>query len=167
MGVKPKQLAGGPASELYANSVEVSTTSTSETDLKSFSIPANTLAIDGERLVVELFGRFVPNASDTTDGRIRLRFGGTLFCDDNLDNASGNGRRYHARATIWRRGSSSQIAVCVPTENGSSTLNADITTMAIDLTAAVIVKVTGEIVGGGSGGEIFVDAMSVTKVAAP
>jgi hypothetical protein len=112
---------------------------TTEEDLWTYSLPANTLSTNGYTVRVTAVGTTAANA---TTKRIRLYFGGTLIADTSA-RASNNGA-WKVRGEIFRISASAQGAVGENFITGG--FGADVNAYAApaaDTTSAITIKVTG------------------------
>jgi hypothetical protein len=129
-----------------ANTLNVATTAvgnvgTGEDDLASFTVPAATLAVNGDRLEFEAAGTFAATANNK---RIRVKFGATTIFDTGVL-AITSASDWQISGTIVRTGAATQKCV-VTWECSDTSLNPvpDYTTAAETLSGTVILKLTGE-----------------------
>ena len=122
------------------NTTAVGNVGTGEDDLITFSVPANTLATNGDRIQFQMSGTFAANANAK---QVKIKYGATTLL------ATGallfNGADWTATGTIIRTGAATQKAYC-NFVSGSTLLSstADYTTPAETLSGAVTLKATGE-----------------------
>lgn len=122
------------------NTTAVGNVGTGEDDLITFSVPANTLATNGDRIQFQMAGTFAANANAK---QVKIKYGATTLL------ATGallfNGADWTATGTIIRTGAATQKAYC-NFVSGSTLLSstADYTTPAETLSGAVTLKATGE-----------------------
>lgn len=153
-----RQVDGSPASpkalkDFYA---DVSNTSTTETDIFTYTTIASTLNNNGEKLKAEYNGNFV--GSGTATKQIRVYFAGTLIFDSNTLTVSSSGS-WSARVSIIRSGSTTARATVNITTPGASTATytteTDVTgitytntnILKITATAGGVGAATGDIIG--------------------
>ena len=124
---------------------------TTETDLHTVSLPANTLAANGQAI---LFQAAVTTADNTNTKTVRLYFGSTQLFSVGSANRAG---AHLFSAWIVRTGPSSQVALAgIPMSgqtSGQFAPQAAYTTPAETLSGAVTVKITG-LNGTATAGEI-------------
>lgn len=109
-------------------------------DLITYTMPAHTLASDGDSIEVVCGGYFAANANLK---RLNFVFGGTNLFTSIL--GTDNAGEWRIAATVIRTGSSAQESVIGFTCSGTTiTTEAEESTSAIDTTAAIIVKCTGQ-----------------------
>jgi len=125
--------------------IDVNTTSTGnvgtgEDDLITFSVPANTLATNGDRIQFQMAGTFAANANNKT---IKIKYGGTTLLDTTA--LAINGGSWSAEGVVVRTGAATQKAFCAfRTNNVLLTSTSNYTTPAETLSGAVTLKATGE-----------------------
>lgn len=78
-GTKNSTLRFGIGGTIFENFTDVGNSGTSETDLYTYTTPANTLATNGEQIQSEYGGVFV--SSGTATRQVRIYFGGTAIFD--------------------------------------------------------------------------------------
>lgn len=124
---------------LVAQSVtEVGNVGTGEDDLISLTIPASTLATNGERLVGTFHGAF---SSDNDTRTVKLKFGATTLVTITGDTGL-NGAKWMIRFEIARTGATAQLAVAHAAFASSTGVSES--TPAETLSGAITLKVTGE-----------------------
>jgi len=112
----------------------------SETDLHSKTIPANTLALDGDQITADFGGRFANNANSKT---IKVYFGGTVIYTavaafQNID--------WHLRVTIIRDASGS-VRTVTSGNWQSSVVNTFVqlgSVGSLTFSSGIVLKVTGQ-----------------------
>lgn len=117
-------------------------TLTGEDDLASYSVPANTLAVNGQSLWFEAWGTFAANSNSKT---VRVRFGTTGT--NLISTLTGvlNGGGWSVRGRIIRTGAATQKANGTAIASASGTADSDtVTGLDQTLSGAVTLKVTGE-----------------------
>ena len=141
-------IPAGSGSETYkpCGIIEVNTASaatiadTLETDLWTYSLPANTLSADGQLLRVRVFGLTASNANVKT---IKLYWGAVAYTINGIT-AAPIGLQWFSDALFIRTGASAQIRNkwgVIGTVPELSTVNS---VLAADTTAAITIKVTGQ-----------------------
>lgn len=127
---------------------------TDETTLWSYSLPAGTLAQDGQGVRVTVFGRFAANANSKT---VRMKFGATQLVSRGT---TSSGVRFAVEAVILRSGASAQVAwarASFGTDTGSFGQNT--TTPAEALSGAAAIAVTGQNASASAGDIVFLGAV--------
>lgn len=134
------QISGGGGSASGVLTVSTTTAGTladtNETDLWSYTMPANTLGVDGRMLRIVAFGSWGATANTKVP---RIRFGGTQVA---ATTSTGNGTAWRMEAIVVRTGASSQIGDSI-TYDAAAVGNHVSVSASIDTTAAIIIKVTG------------------------
>lgn len=125
---------------LNSSTTNVGNVGAGEDDLMTFSVPASTLATNGDRIDFRMAGTFAANVNSK---RVRIKFGATTLLD--TTGLAFNGADWVVRGTIIRSGASTQKAYCI-FESNSALLSAtaDYTTPGETLSGAVTLKATGE-----------------------
>ena len=113
---------------------------TSEKDLSTTDLPANLLFTNNAGIWIEAWGTTAANANNKT---IKLYVGGTAIANSTNLVAAPNGVGWKIRATVMRRGSSSQTYFSEVSAAGHPPFTAAGTLTATD-TAAITVKDTGQ-----------------------
>lgn len=111
---------------------------TNETTLKTFTVPANTIGINGHLRITILVGGSGTNDTKT----IRMKFGGTTFMTAVSVSANISGRFV---IDIYNRGAANSQVGAVVSNGFSSTA---IVTAAIDTTLAKDIVITGQLANG-------------------
>jgi hypothetical protein len=123
---------------LYVDSGTHANSGVAETDLASYSVPANTLAVNNQELYFEAWGTTAANSNSKT---IKLKFGTDVFT---LVNASViNGAKWRMSGRITRTGSATQNVQILFESDQSSSGTFAISTAAQTLSGAVTLKLTG------------------------
>jgi hypothetical protein len=134
---------------LYVSTTQVGNVGTGEDDLASFSVPANTLAVNNQSIWFEAWGSFAANSNSKT---LRVRFGtaGTNLVLD-TGNVVSNASVHHwvIRGRIIRTGAATQKAYASGLINptglaGGSTPVDVVTGLDQTLSGAVSLRVQGE-----------------------
>jgi len=135
---------------------------TAEETLMSVTIPANTLDKNGQGLEITAFGTYAANANSK---QVRLYFGNTVLSLSPLQALISH--KWTARATVLRRGPSSQTAVGdinITLDTASTNYQfTNVTAPTEPFGAPILVKVTGQ-VGAGGLGNIVADGLIIKKV---
>lgn len=128
---------------------DVNNSSTTETDLYSYTIPANTLLTNGESGQSKYWGTFNDVTATAT---MKVKFGGTTIYNSGAITVSSTGS-WEINVTVLRTGTTTARAtVTIQTPTASSVLYASsINLTGIDFTATNIFVVTGQ-AGGATGG---------------
>lgn len=109
--------------------------------LHSYSLPAGTLANDGQSIVIESGGQFAANANNK---RVRVKFGSTTVLDTTALAISA-ATDWTARSIITRTGAATQRALTVFTSSSSVMLSfTQYATPGETLTGAITISVNGE-----------------------
>jgi hypothetical protein len=110
---------------------------TDETDLWTYSLPANTLSANGKGVRIRIFGTYAGNGNTKT---VRSKFGAT-----SLTAVAGapNDGMWRVDAVVIRTGASAQIGSADHADNAIGYRSASLTTPAEDTTGAITIKVTG------------------------
>ena len=140
----------------YISGTSASTgANTTETDLQTYTLPANTLGVDGRGVRIRAWGDFAANANTKT---VRLKFGGTTI-QFNATTTAPNNMDYVIEAVIVRIGANSQTygSFMLVETLPQSTIS---TSIAITDTAGIVIKVTGQN-GTANAGDISCRAMVV------
>lgn len=106
-GTKWAPGAAGSSALLSKSSVEVDITTTTETDMFRYSVPANTLGTD-KTVWVHLHGTYTNNSGSGKTLTLRIKYGATtIFNDDSISFASGADRAWMLDTYLTARGSAS------------------------------------------------------------
>lgn len=133
---------------LSVNTGSQNNTSTGETDLFTYSLPANTLATNGDSVEITCWGSNTNSANVKT---LRVYFGSTVISTSTI--AGGTPYNWLLKGEVFRTGATSQESYC--NNQGGSI---DIQTPAATLSGAVTIKITGQ---GGASSEITGQGMTV------
>jgi hypothetical protein len=85
---------------IFTSTTPGANVSSAETDLISYPMPANTLAVNGQKLRITIFGTTAANANGKT---VRFYFGGTMIGASGISVAY-NGLAWQATAYVIRTG---------------------------------------------------------------
>jgi hypothetical protein len=121
---------------LYVDSATRANTTTGETDLASYSVPANTLAVNNQSLEFHAWGTYVNNANSKA---LKVYFGASSWT---VLNTAGSGPTWSVRGRIVRTGASTQDVIIdlISTVGG---VVVTVSTAAETLSGAVVLKLTG------------------------
>jgi hypothetical protein len=126
---------------LNVNTTTVGNVGTGEDDLRTYSVPAATLAVDGDHLAFEAAGTFAATANNK---RIKVKFGATTIFDTGVLAITAAGDWY-VSGLIIRTGAATQKCVAHWTcTDAALPVKPDYTTAAETLSGAVTLKLTGE-----------------------
>lgn len=126
---------------LTVNTTTVGNVGTGEDDLRTYSVPAATLAVNGDHLAWEAAGTFAASANNK---RIRAKFGATTMLDTGVLAITAAGD-WQANGLVIRTGAATQKCVAVFTSTDAAMRTwTDYTTAAETLSGAVTLKLTGE-----------------------
>lgn len=146
--------------QVFANTGNSGTT---ETDLYSFSVPANTLTADGESVNAWYGGTFTDLTATVT---LKAYFGATtIFNTGSLTVSAAGG--WKVEIDVIRSGTTTARAIVSASTPGASTAvyttQTDITSL--DFTGAITIRITGT-AGGGTGGsnDILLTQSKIAKV---
>jgi len=95
---------GRAAVQIFSSFAAASNVNTGETDLITFSLPANTLAVNGQKVRITVGGSLASNANAKT---IKLYFGSNVLV---TDNGTINGGGFRLTAEVVRTGAATQVA---------------------------------------------------------
>jgi hypothetical protein len=124
---------------LYVDSGTHANTTSGETDLASYSVPANTLAVNNQSLRVKAWGTFAANGNTKT---IKVKFGSTSVTLFAL--GTGGGGNWVIEAVIIRTGAATQDYEMHCINDVASPGTMSISTAAETLSGAVTLKLTGQ-----------------------
>jgi hypothetical protein len=124
---------------INVNTTAVGNVGAGEDDLITYTVPANTLSTNGDRVEFKMAGTFAANANNK---RVRIKFGATTLLDTAA--LAFNGVDWSAEGSIVRTGATTQKAFCVFRAGATLTSTSDYTTPAETLSGTVVLKATGE-----------------------
>jgi hypothetical protein len=129
---------------LTVNTTQTATAAnTTETDLWTYSLPANALSADGKGVRITVFGT---TAATANTKNIRLYFGSTVL--ESGGALALNGNAWRVVAEVYRTGASAQLASALATvsinDGSTGTARTRLTTPAETLSGAITIKVTGQ-----------------------
>lgn len=116
-------------------------TTTTETDLYSYSVPANTLRKNGESLEFWYAGTLVAHATNTR--QLRVKFGATTIFDSTAK-ATTTAYEFSIRGLIMRVSATSQKCITVMDTTQELFAITDYATTAETLSNAITLKLTGQ-----------------------
>ena len=126
---------------LTINTSVVGNVGTGEDDLRTYSVPAATLAVNGDHLVWEAAGTFAASANNK---RVKVKFGGTTMFDTGVLAITAAGDWY-VTGLVIRTGAATQKCVARWSCSDAALPTAtDYTTAGETLSGAVTLKLTGE-----------------------
>lgn len=124
---------------LYVDTSAVGNVGTGVDDLISYSVPANTLTVDGDMLTVTAYGTFAANGNNK---EVKLLFGATTLVTTGVTTQSGGS--WWIEAVVVRDGATAQLAKATFVLSGGTAVLATCTQPAETLSGAVVLKCTGE-----------------------
>ena len=135
--------------KIYGTTTDVSNTSTTETDIITYTTKANTLVATDESLAFDIAGTF---NDVTATAQLKFYFGGTSIGDTGALTVSATGG-WTARIIIIRSGASTAKAMLTVTTPSASTAQYTTVTSLTGLTfsGTNILKCTGTAGGAGGG----------------
>ena len=152
----PSGTGGGGGGDLYVDTTPVGSVGSGETDLMSFTMAADTLSADGDRIVFRGAGSIANTGSAK---ELRCYFGGTLIMDTASHFLGSVNDHWIVYGEIIRKTSSTQTCnVMLVTDDASFEAEATITSTSVDLTASSILLFTGQ---GGADNDVVQESMTV------
>jgi hypothetical protein len=143
---------------LYTTTVATGNNLAVETTLAQYTVPAATLATDGQYLRVQASGYLAANGATKT---AKLYFGGTSVGSS----SAASGSRWNLKALIIRKGATSQVIAGFEVQYQAASPGLGGTgaqpTPAATLASPVVVKVTGQ---GSASSDIVLESMTVELV---
>jgi hypothetical protein len=136
---------GGTAQPVVSGTLTTNTTTagtiadTNETDLWTYSLPANTLNVDGRTLRITTWFTVANNANNK---RVRLYVGGTAIGDSGAFAFGSALNQVKLQGIVWRTGAAAELTMTELVFNGGSP-STYTAVLASDTTAAITIKVTG------------------------
>lgn len=129
---------------IHTNVVPASNTSTTETDLFSYSLPANALSANGKGIRITAWGKFAANANSK---QVRLHFGATNTLTDFA--ATSNNLSWKVEVLVLRTGAATQTSIgSFFEQNVTNARHAFVASPGETLSGAVTIRLTGQ--GGAS-----------------
>lgn len=123
---------------LFTSTTAVSNVSTTETDLITYSLPANTLSANGQAVRITAYFTTANNANNKT---LRLYFGATLLYDSGA--VAFANRSHKIEAMVIRTGATAQAGAGTYVDSSGSVGMRAWSTPAETLSGAVTIKGTG------------------------
>lgn len=138
---------------MYANGVFVANSGTTETNLHVYTVPANTLVADGDKIVYEAYGVFAATGNTKT---LRLYANGTVVA---TWAPTINDGTWRARIVVSRRNSTNVYAAAhvhgAATPPSAEVGIIDFADIAVTFSGTFSVGITGQSSGGGETGSLF------------
>ena len=128
-----------PSGVINIDSTEAANSGTSETDLISYSLPANTLSANGKGVRIRVAGTTGANSNTKT---IRLYFGASVLITNDLTTTPNN-KAWVFEADVWRDSSSTQ-EYFARGQVGGVTQTTAMSGLSATMTSAITIKVTGQ-----------------------
>ena len=150
--------AGGP---LFSDLSEATATATGNTDLQSYTMPADTLGTNDDTLEIKLTGSLTANGGE--EATVTLMFGSTQL---GLVNHAGTGTaNFIITATVSRRSNTVQAATAhaLFSTSLSQVFGA---APGETLSGSVVIKVVGNVTLTGGGRQVLVDQLVITRISA-
>ena len=132
-------LTGNGYSTLTTDTTQTGNVGTGEDTLFTYSLPAGTLAANGDSVVITVSGTY---ANTLNDKRLKVKFGGTTIVNVN-DTSTSNGV-WSARIEIIRTGATSQKCSAIFLSSTTTNDTAFYEVSAETLSGTVTILVTGE-----------------------
>jgi hypothetical protein len=117
---------------------------TNETDLWTYTLPANSLDANGRGVRVTTWGTFASTANTKT---ARLYFGSTVIGNTSVSASAPNNTSWMGTGMVLRTGAATQTAMSTVHVGGGAFLtnnNGGAITPAADTTATIVIKITGQ-----------------------
>lgn len=128
------------AGVLTTNTTQAGTIAdTNETDLWTYTLPANSLNANGKSVRIRVVGSTAANGNTKT---VRLYFGGTVI--RTIVNGASNNETWGADALVVRTGAATEFATTHSIVAGTPTIVITAAGPSADTTAAIVIKVTGQ-----------------------
>lgn len=148
-----------PSGMISVDTTQGNCSSTTETDLISYTLPANTLSANGKGLRIRAWG--VTNAS-SVGKTIRVYWGTDVLVSNDVTTSPNNGDWYF-ESEVWRTGASAQKSISRGIV-GTATQTTAYASHTADPTTTNTIKVTGQN-GSGSSTEISAHCLTVEFLA--
>lgn len=124
------------------STTQTGNTAATETDLFTYTTPANSLATNGDSYQFEAAGTFANTAN--VDKRIKVKYGSTTILDTGAL-AIVTAQSWNVRGTVVRTGATTQKAtVTITTSDGALVSTTSFSSPAETLSGTVILKLTGQ-----------------------
>lgn len=140
---------------LYSSITDAANSSSTETTLHSYTLPANALGANGDSVRIRSFGFFAANANSKV---LKIKLGGVLI---HSTAGSHNGESWVIDAEIFREalGAQKAIAKIHFTSSGATTVMlSGSDTLTLDLTANQLIEITGQ---GSASGDVIAWATKI------
>lgn len=124
---------------LNVNTTAVGNVGTGEDDLITYTVPANTLSTNGDRIDFKMSGKFAANANNK---QVKVKFGATTLLATGA--LAFNNVDWSAEGYVIRTGATTQKAACWFRAGATLTSFTDDTAPAETLSGTVVLKCTGE-----------------------
>lgn len=131
------QTGGFPVS-IFTSTTSASNASTTETDLMTYTMPAGTMNVNGQKVRITTWGTFANNANSKS---VRVYFGSTLV-GSRVGDVSAN-IPWRVSVIVVRSGAATQVGFGENTNSGSGNALA-VTSPTETLANALTLKVTGQ-----------------------
>lgn len=128
-----------PEGVINIDSTEAANSGASETDLISYSLPANSLSANGKGVRIKATGTVAANSNTKT---IRLYFGASVVVSNDITTAPSN-KSWVLEADVWRDSSSTQEYIAKGLV-GSVAQTCAMAGLSATMTSAITIKVTGQ-----------------------
>lgn len=130
---------------IFDHFVDAGNTTTTETDLYTDSIPANTFATNGDKIKAEYHGIFVQHATATRE--LKVYFAGSVIWDSSAGTTNSAGYEWDVTVLLTRV-SSTVVRCSVTLANSFLNISFDYSTYTeltgLTLTGANVLKITGQ-----------------------
>lgn len=141
---------------LYVNTTAVGNVGAGEDDLMSYTMPANTLFNNSDRIEV------VAGGDCQSTQRVKLILGSTTLLDHTF--SGGSPKDWKITASIIKSGTGALKSIANLIDGGGSNVNTTYTAITEDPTTALVVKLTGQ---GTSNDDIVQELMTINYYAKP
>lgn len=128
-----------PEGVINYDSTQADNSGAGETDLISFSLPANSLSADGKGVRIKVAGTTAANASVKT---IRLYFGSSVLMSNDITTTPNN-KSWQFEADVWRDSSSTQEFAAIG-RVGTVSQTLAVSALSATVSGAITIKVTGQ-----------------------
>lgn len=110
-----------------------------ETNLASYSLPSNSLSIDGDFIDIQCYGTFAANANNK---QLRLYFGSTLIFDTGA--VAANAGSWEIKASVAREDLADQLTIAsIISSNALITPTTNLTDPSESLNTPILIRITG------------------------
>jgi len=121
---------------LDVNTTNVGNVGTGEDDLMTHTIPANTLAVDGD------FVEFEAGGTTSSTETVKVYFGSTAILTHTF--SGGSPKDFSVRGRVIRTGATTQKATVQLVDGGGSNIDTEVTLPTETLSGSVVLKLTGQ-----------------------